>query len=105
MRQTAAVGVIKKDILLPKPDQTFAPACGSMFGSPDVNIVKSLQPVGAATAYYTATNLGYAQFYGTPTSAAACTTPVSSQADARFSQLFNGADPESRASESGLRHG
>jgi hypothetical protein len=68
MRQTASVGVIKKDILLPKPDQTFAPAYGSMFGSPDVNIVKSLQPVEAATVYHTATNLGYAQFYGTTSS-------------------------------------
>jgi hypothetical protein len=95
MRQTAAVGVIKKDILLPKPDQTFAPAYGSMFGSPDVNIVKSLQPVEAATVYHTATNLGYAQFYGTTSSMVACTTPVSFQADA--SSQFNGADPESRA--------
>jgi hypothetical protein len=79
------MGVIKKDILLPKPDQMVVPAYhGSMFGSPDVNNVKSFQPVGAATVYYTATNLGYAQFYGTTTSTDACTTLVSLAADAHF---------------------
>ena len=99
MRQTAAVGVIKKDVLLPKPDHMIVPAQhGSMFGSPDLRNVKPPRFVGAATASHTATILGLPQFYGTSTSTAACTTPVSFQADARFSQLFNGADPESRAS-------
>jgi hypothetical protein len=46
------MGVIKKDILLPKPDQMVVPAYhGSMFGSPDVNNVNSFHPVGAATVY------------------------------------------------------
>ena len=90
--------VIKKDILLPKPEQTVVPAHhGPMLGSPDGNkcYLESSQPVEAATVY--TANLGLSQFYGTTTSTDACTTPVSFQADARFSQLFNGADPESRA--------
>ena len=93
------MGVIKKDVLLPKPDHMIVPAQhGSMFGSPDLRNVKPPRFVGAATVSHTATILGLPQFYGTSTSTAACTTPVSFQADARFSQLFNGADPESRAS-------
>ena len=93
------MGVIKKDVLLPKPEQTVVPAHhGPMLGSPDGNkcYLESSQPVEAATVY--TANLGLSQFYGTTTSTDACTTPVSFQADARFSQLFNGADPESRAS-------
>ena len=66
-----------------------------MFGSPDLSNVKPPRFVGAATVSHTATILGLPQFYGTPTSTAACTTPVSFQADA--SSQFNGADPESRA--------
>ena len=82
------MGVIKKDVLLPKPDR-MVPAYqtgGSMFGSADVNNVKSFQQVGAATVYYTATTLGFSQFYGTTTSTDACTTPVSFPADARLNQ-------------------
>ena len=68
------MGVIKKDVLLPKPDQMIVPAHhGSMFGSPDLSNVKPPRFVGAATVSHTATILGLPQFYGTPTSTAACT--------------------------------
>jgi hypothetical protein len=72
--------VIKKDILLPKPEQTVVPAHhGPMLGSPDGNkcYLESSQPVEAATVY--TANLGLTQFYGTTTSTDACTTHVASR--------------------------
>jgi hypothetical protein len=94
MRQTAAVGVIKKDILLPKPDQMIVASTvfSQLFNGADPESRASARlEVGSTSAFSFNPPATPTPFVFVPG-----TTPVSSQADA--SSQFNGADPESRAS-------
>jgi len=94
MRQTAAVGVIKKDVLPPKPDQmivastVFSQLCNG--ADPESRASARLE-VGSTSAFSFNPPATPTPFVSVPG-----TTPVSFQADA--SSQFNGADPESRAS-------
>ena len=97
MRQTAAVGVIKKDILLPKPDRMVPAYHGAstffsqLFNGADPESRASARlEVGSSSAFSFNPPAAPTPFIYSPG------TPVSFQADA--SSQFNGADPESRAS-------
>ena len=94
MRQTAAVGVIKKDILPPKPDQMIVASTVSpqfSAGPTPESRASARLDVGSTSACSFNTPATPTPFVSVPG-----TTPVSFQADA--SSQFNGADPESRAS-------
>ena len=96
MRQSADMGVIKKDVLLPKPDRMIVASTvfSQLFNGADPESRASARlEVGSTPAFSFNPPATPTPFVSVPG-----TTPVTFQADARFSQLFNGADPESRAS-------